>query len=142
MRNAAGSYKPVYIDDLPKENGSPVELGPVKIGGRTYEHGIHVDLNWIESQWEASYAIPHGAQTFSAIIGNDDEQSDNLWTSMSLLYEVLANGHLIGSGHAKGYSHDGPIDADVAGKITITLRVKVVSGLTATTADWAEPVFR
>ena len=140
-KGATGLAEPVYLDDIPKENGSPVELGPVSIGGHVYEHGIHVPINWIEAQWEASYAIPHGAHTFSVIVGNDDDQTDDLWTSMSLLYEVLVNGHLVGSGHAKGYSHDGPIHAEVAGKITITLRIKVVSGLNSTNADWAEPVF-
>ncbi|MGA7703485.1 MAG: NPCBM/NEW2 domain-containing protein [Solirubrobacteraceae bacterium] len=140
-KDTAGLAMPVYLDDLPKENGSPVTLGPVSIGGHVYEHGIEVNVNWIETQWEASYAIPHGAHTFSAIIGSDDDQADDLWASMSLLYEVLADGHLVGSGHAKGYSHDGPIHAVVAGKVTITLRVKVVAGLNSTKADWAEPVF-
>lgn len=140
-KGATVLIEPVYLDDLPKENGSSVVLGPVSIGGHTYEHGIQVEVNWISTQWEATYAIPHGAHTFSAIIGNDDSQTDELWTSMSLLYEVLANGRLVGSGHAKGYAHDGPIHADVAGKTTITLRVTVVSGLNSTKADWAEPVF-
>jgi hypothetical protein len=142
VEGEAGLARPVYVDDLLRENGSPIEPGPVSIGGRRYEHGLRAAVNWIESEWEASYLIPHGARTFSTIIGNDDEQSDSLWTSMSLLYEVLADGKLVGSGHAKGYAHDGPIHSDVAGKITLTLRVKAVSGLNSTNADWAEPVFR
>jgi hypothetical protein len=140
-KGATGLAESVYLDDLPKENGSHFELGPVSIGGHTYEHGIQLEVSWVVTEWEVNYTIPHGAHTFSAIIGNDDHQSNELWMGMSLLYEVLADGHLVGSGHVKGYSHDGPIHADVAGKTRLTLRVTVVSGLNSTTADWAEPVF-
>jgi hypothetical protein len=136
-----GLAEPVYLDDLPKENGSQFELGPVSIGGHDYEHGIRFEVNWIGTEWEVNYTIPHGARTFSAIIGNDDHQTWDSWMYMSLLYEVFADGHLVGSGHVKGYSHDGPIHADVAGKTRLTLKVTVVSGLNGTTADWAEPVF-
>ncbi len=136
-------FEPVYLDDLPEENGSKFILGPVSIGGHTYQHGIQFGVSWIYTKWEANYTIPQGAHTFSAIIGNDDEQEpESSWETMSLLYEVLADGRLVGSGHAKGYSHDGPIHADVSGKARLTLRVTVVSGLNSTTADWAEPVFR
>ncbi|HEV2998692.1 MAG TPA: NPCBM/NEW2 domain-containing protein, partial [Solirubrobacteraceae bacterium] len=141
-KNMAGSFEPVYLDDLPKEDGGPVSPGDVSIGGHVYEHGLQFEVNWIGTEWEASYAIPHGAHTFSAIIGNDDKQTDSLWKYMSLFYEVLADGHLVGSGHTKGYAHDGPIHADVAGKARITLKVTVVSGLNSITADWADPVFR
>jgi hypothetical protein len=140
-KGATGLAEPVYLDDLPKENGSDFELGPVSIGGHTYEHGIQLEVNWVVTEWEVNYTIPHGAHMFSAIVGNDDHQSNELWMDMSLLYEVLADGHLVGSGHVKGYSHDGPIHADVAGKTRLTLKVTVVSGLHSTTADWAEPVF-
>lgn len=139
---ATGLAKPVYLDDLPKENGSQFELGPVSIGGRTYEHGLQFQVSAGIKEWEVNYAIPQGAHTFSAIIGNDDHQTAELWMYMSLLYEVFADGHLVGSGHVKGYSHDGPIQADVAGKSRLTLKVTVVSGFNGTTADWAEPVFR
>jgi hypothetical protein len=141
-KGATGLAEPVYLDDLPKENGSQFELGPVSIGGHTYEHGVQFEVNWVAKEWEVNYTIPHGAHTFSAIIGNDDHQSAELWMYMSLLYEVFADGHLVGSGHVKGYSHDGPIHADVAGKTRLTLKVTVVSGLNSTTAGWAEPVFR
>jgi hypothetical protein len=140
-KGATGLAEPMYLDDLPKENGSQFELGPVSIGGRTYNHGIQFEVNWIGTEWEVNYAIPHGAHTFSAIIGNDDHQTTDLWMYMSLLYEVLADGRLVGSGHVKGYSQDGPIHADVAGKARLTLKVTVVSGSDSTTADWAEPVF-
>ncbi len=131
----------MYLDDLPKENGSQFELGPVSIGGHTYAHGIQFELSWVIKEWEVNYTIPQGARTFSAAIGNADKQSAELWMDESLLYEVFADGHLVGSGHVKGYSHDGPIRADVAGKTRLTLKVTVVSGLNSTTADWAEPVF-
>jgi NPCBM/NEW2 domain-containing protein len=141
-KGATRLVEPVYLDDLPKENGSEFELGPVSIGGHTYEHGIQFEVDWIATEWEVNYIIPHNAHTFSAIIGNDDHQTEDLWMYMSLLYEVFADGHLVGSGHVKGYSHDGPIHADVAGKTRLTLKVKVVSGLNSTKADWAEPIFQ
>jgi hypothetical protein len=140
-QGATGLAAPVYLDDLPKDNGSHFELGPVSIGGHTYEHGIQLEVGWVITEWEVNYTIPHGAHTFSAIIGNDDHQSSESWMDMSLLYEVFADGHLVGSGHVKGYSHDGPIHADIAGNTRLTLKVTVVSGLNSTTADWAEPVF-
>jgi len=141
-RGATGLLNPVYLDDLPKENGSEFELGPVSIGGHAYDHGLQFEVSAGIKEWEVNYTIPHGARTFTAIIGNDDHQTGEFWMYMSLLYEVFADGHLVGSGHVKGYSHDGPIRADVAGKTRLTLKVTVVSGYDGTTADWAEPVFR
>jgi NPCBM/NEW2 domain len=136
-----GLAEPVYLDDLPKQNGAEYELGPVSIDGHVYQHGVQFEVNWIGTEWEVNYTIPHGAHTFTAIIGNAEHQSSDLWMYMSLLYEVFADGQLVGSGHVKGYSHDGPIHADIAGKTRLTLKVTVISGSDSTTADWAEPVF-
>jgi hypothetical protein len=128
---------------MPETTGDTVTPGQVSIGGHAYQHGLQFIVTSILNVVSASYAIPRGARTFSLVIGNDDNQPNQLWSSISLLYEVFVDGRRIATGHARGTAHDPPLTAAVADGSTIMLQVTNVGDSGGgTNADWADPVFR
>jgi hypothetical protein len=137
-----GLSRPVYLDTLPETTGDQVTPGQVSIGGRTYQHGLQFSVTLIFSVVSASYSIPPGARTFTAVIGNDDNQPNPFWDGISLFFEVFVDGRRVASGHARGHVQDSPIHAQVTGGSTITLQVTNINGAGGgTNADWGNPVF-
>lgn len=134
--------RPTYLDTLPETTGDDVTPGQVSIGGRSYEHGVQFDVSWAKDIVEADYSIPRGARTFSVAIGNDDDQPNESWYGIPLLYEVLVDGRRVATGHARGRAHDPPLHADVTGGSTLALRVTNIGDqFGGTNADWANPRF-
>lgn len=132
----------VYLDTVTETTGAQVIPGQVSIGGRTYQHGIQFNVGFVESTVEADYSIPQRARTFSVAIGNDDNQPNQIWAGIPLLYEVFVNGRRVATGHARGSTHDRPLHANVAGGSTIALKVTNIGDAGGgTNADWADPVF-
>ncbi len=137
-------FHAVYLDTLPDTSGaSQATPGLVGISGRTYQHGIQMTVGWAEPTAQASYAIPRGARTFSARIGNDDANPQGVpGASIPLLYEVFADDRRVAMGNATGRIHDPPLTADVTGAGTIKLMItNVGDAYGSTKADWANPVF-
>jgi len=133
----------MFLDTLPETTGDQVTAGAVSINGRTYEHGLQFDVSWTGSELQASYSIPQGARNFSAVIGNDDNQPNELWASIPVLYEVFIDDRRVAVGHAKGRTHDPPFQVQVGGGGTIELKVTNVGDhFGGAVADWGNPVFR
>ena len=134
--------QPVYLDTIPQTGGGTVTPGEVSISGRKYKHGLQFEVG-VGVNVEADYSIPSNANTFSAVIGNDDNQTNSVWEEIPLLYEVLVDQRRVASGHAKAHLHDQPLHAEVTGHSTLTLKVTDVGGeLGSTKADWGDPAFR
>jgi hypothetical protein len=136
-------FKPVYLDTLPASNQEGVKRGEARIGGHRYEHGLKFEVGYAPSSQEVSYEIPKGAHTFSAVIGNDDNQPNELWASIPLIYEVFFDERQVASGRVQGRNHGPPVSAAVNGQSSIKLKVQVSGSASGKTiADWGDPVFR
>jgi hypothetical protein len=135
-------FSPVYLDMLPRIGGEEVTPGLVAIGGHQYPHGIQMSVGWAMEREEAEYAIPAGAQTFTAVIGNDDNQTNEFWDQIPLLYEVFVDGRRDAVAHAQGASAEALAAVPVAGGHALKLVViNAGDALGGTLADWGEPVF-
>ncbi len=141
----AAKVHPVYLDTVPETEGDTPTRGEVSIDHKTYMHGLQFRVGGgvgVYAMQEATYAIPKGAQTFAAVIGNDDNQQD---PSVHLTYEVFVDDRRVAIAHATGFVHDPPIKVDVTGASSIKLVNEAASSnnvLANTIADWANPVFR
>jgi NPCBM/NEW2 domain len=132
---------PVFLDTLTQASGGEVTPGQVSISRRTYQHGLQFEVSLPEDVVEASYTIPTGARTFSAAVGNDDNQPNSLWMGIPLLFEVFVDGRRVATGHARGETHDPALSASVVGGSTVTLKVTNVGDAGgATRADWGDPL--
>jgi hypothetical protein len=139
-----GLAHPVFVDTLPETSGDQVTRGAVSIGGRTYRHGLQFEVDAIEQTAEATYSIPRGARTFSALIGNDDHQPNPLWNGISVLYEVFIDDRRVRTATARGSVRSPPgVKVRFTSGATLTLKVTNENGAYgATNADWADPIFR
>jgi hypothetical protein len=138
----APAFAAVYLDTLPRTGGDEVTPGLVTIAGQVYAHGIQMEVGWAMSTVEATYAIPSGAQTFTAVIGNDSNQTNSLWSEIPLLYEVFVDERRAAIAHALGSTSEPLASVSVAGGHTLKLVIiNVGDALGGTRADWGDPLF-
>jgi hypothetical protein len=138
----APAFTPVYLDTLPRTGGDEVTPGLVTIAGQVYAHGIQMEVGWVTSTVEATYSIPSGAQTFTAVIGNDSNQTNPLWSEIPLLYEVFVDERRAAIANALGSTSEPLASVSVAGGHTLKLVItNVGDALGGTRADWGNPLF-
>jgi hypothetical protein len=136
------AFTAVYLDTLPRTGGDEVTPGLVTIAGQAYAHGIQMEVGWVTSTVEATYAIPSGAQTFTAVIGNDSNQTNPFWSEIPLLYEVFVDERRAAIANAQGSISEPLASVSVAGGHTLKLVItNVGDALGGTRADWGDPLF-
>ncbi len=141
---AAGAFATTFLDTVaPSSTGGDVTPGVVQVNGATYQHGIQMEVGLAQETDEATYPVPPGAKTFTAVVGNDDNQTNQFWEQITLLFEVFVDGRRAASAHAQGHTSEPLPAVPVAGAKTIRLLVtNLGDNGGGTRADWAEPVLR
>ena len=140
VRGAATSEK-VWLSDLdisktqqswgePRRNTS-VEGNPLRIGGRTFEHGLgtHADsLLYVQ--------LNGGGRKFTGWVGVDDE----VGKQGSVEFRILADGkEIYKSGTLKGGDSAKPFDVDVSAiKMLVLVVASGPDGINYDHADWAD----
>jgi hypothetical protein len=142
VMRAPSVFHPVYLDDLTPTEAFATTPGIVAIAGTSYPHGLQMGVGFVQSQVEATYAVPPGAHTFTAVVGNDDNQPNELWVQIPLLYEVFVDGRRAAVAHAQGSGTGTLPSVSVAGARTLKL-VVINEGDQGggTRADWGDPLF-
>jgi hypothetical protein len=135
-------FHDVYLDDLTPTETYATTPGIVSIEGVPYQHGLQMEVGFAQDHVEATYAIPPGAQSFGAVVGNDDTQTNEFWTQIPLIFEVFVDGRRAALGHAQGSGAHVLPTVSVAGAHTLKL-VVINEGDQGggTRADWGDPLF-
>jgi serine/threonine protein kinase len=138
-----GLAAPVYVASLPAIAGDSPMPGIVHISGIIYQHGLSYDLHGISGGTvKTTFGIPPGATTFTTVIGNDDRQSNPLYTYFHLTYEVIVDGMDVVEGHAAGTTHDMIPPVTVTGRTQLELIITDPTVMCCSTvADWGDPEF-
>jgi hypothetical protein len=135
-------FQAVYLDDLTPTETYATTPGIVSIEGVPYPHGLQMEVGLAQDHVEATYAIPAGAHSFAAVVGNDDTQTNEFWTQIPLIYEVFVDGRRAALAHAQGPGAHVLPTVSVAGAHTLKL-VVINEGDQGggTRADWGDPLF-
>lgn len=113
--------------------GKSIGGGPLKAGGKTFEHGVGVHSH-------SKYRLPVGgnALSFNALVAVDDD-TDGKGT---VVFRVLADDRVVAEAAAKGGEAPKPISADLAGASFVTLEATDAGdGIHFDHADWLDAVF-
>ncbi|WP_420596066.1 NPCBM/NEW2 domain-containing protein [Deinococcus sp.] len=128
--SANSGYGPIERDE---SNGE--KLGgdghKMTVNGRTFETGFG-----LHSNSKMAFKLPSNAQTFSAVVGVDDEVKGR----GSVIFQVVADGQkLFDSGKMTGSSYAQSVNVKVSGKKLLELVVTDAGdGLSYDHADWGD----
>ena len=86
----------------PHRYGTAARRGLVSIGGKTYPHGVAVDVDgFIGGNYSLTYRIPKGAHTFTAVIGADDDQPANATKDLHIVWTATVDKVDVRRGHSQ-----------------------------------------
>lgn len=122
---------PYFNTVWPHRRDRSLDGGPIRLGGKTYEKGLGV-----HSRCVLTYDLGGDFQTFSAVIGIDDETKD----LGHVVFRVRADGEtLFDSGGVGGADDPRRIQVDIGGRETLILEVDFGDDLDiGDHADWAD----
>jgi NPCBM/NEW2 domain len=136
------TFHAVYLDDLTPTETFATTPGIVSIEGVPYPHGLQMEVGLAQDHVEASYAIPAGAHSFGAVVGNDDTQTNEFWTQIPLIYEVFVDGRRAALAHAQGSgAHLLPTVSVTGAHILKLVVINEGDQGGGTRADWGDPLF-